>query len=60
MSGRSHLFEGGAKIERGCITERAFEAALRFGPEWTGLGDKGFPGSRQCYGTAALILLGHV
>src|ERR1700730_10066189 len=57
---RRNLFEDGSKIERGLLTERALEAALRSDPVRAGVGGEVPPGACQRYGTAASILLGHV
>ena len=56
---RRNLFEDGAKLERGLLTECAFEAALRCGPARTGFGDGSLPGLCQRYHTAASILVGY-
>src|SRR5271169_697357 len=55
ISGRN-LFEDRAKLERGFLTECAFEAALRCGPERKGFGHGSLPRLCQPDYTAASIL----
>src|SRR5260370_35966650 len=52
-----NLFEDRAKLERGFLTECAFEAMLRRGPVRTGLGNDSLPGFRERHQTAASVVV---
>jgi len=56
---RRNLFEDCAKLERGLLTECAFEAALCCGPARTGFGHGSLPGLCQRHHPTASILFGH-